>query len=413
MTVFQERLRKLARLAVRVGVNLQEDQLLVINAPIECAEFARLAAEEAYEAGAHDVVLSWNDEQMARIRYEKAKDAVFSEFPSWRQKFYMDYAEQGAAFLSIAAQDPEIFRSVAPDRLLRSRQAAGAALMEYRERLMKNRNTWCVVSVPTRAWAKKVFPDVSADEAAARLWEEIFRTVRVSEASDPVEEWGKHTSFLAKAAAFMNDHAFHALHYQNGLGTDLTIRLPEGHIWAGGAETSDLGTVFVANMPTEEVYTAPQRDGVDGTVYATRPLVYEGNLIENFSIVFEKGKAVSCTAEKGEEHLKSLLAVDEGASYLGEVALVPYDSPISKSGVLFYNTLFDENASCHLAFGKAYPTCLKNGEKMASVELLQHGLNDSLVHEDFMVGSGDLSITGIQKDGTKVPVFVDGRFAFK
>ncbi len=407
-----KRLKKLARLAVRTGVNLQPDQLLIINSPIECAEFARDIASEAYAAGAHDVVISWGDEQFARLRFEQAKDEVFTEFPSWRRKFYMDYAEQGAAVISVSAQDPEIFRGLPPERLLAARQAAGAALSEYRERLMKNRNTWCIVSVPTQAWARKVFPELSGEDAVDRLWEEILRAVRVKEDGDPVKAWQEHTAFLAKAADFMNGNDFHALHYRNSLGTDLTVELPEGHIWAGGAERSELGTEFVANLPTEEVYTAPEREGVNGIVYATRPLVYEGNLIEDFCLTFQKGRVTDYDAKKGKEYLKALFDTDEGAAYLGEVALVPYDSPISRSGVLFYHTLFDENASCHLALGKAYPTCLKGGEQMNSVELLQHGINESLVHEDFMIGSPDLSIQGIRKDGTKVPVFVNGNYTF-
>ncbi len=401
-----------ARLVVRTGVNLQKEQLLVINSPIECADFARRIAREAYDAGAHDVVISWSDEEFSHLRFDRAKKAVFTEFPEWRRLFYEDYAKQGAAFVTIAARNPEIFKDIEPEKLTLANQAAGAALLEYRARLMSNKNTWCVISVPTRDWAKKVFPELSVDAAMERLWQEIYATVRIGEAMDPVRAWEEHTAFLKKAADFMNDHAFQSLHYTNGLGTDLVIELPEGHIWAGGAEYSDTGIRFVANMPTEEVYTLPKRDGVHGTVVATKPLNFHGNLIENFRLVFKDGKVVDYKAEKGEQILKELLGTDEGSSYLGEVALVPFDSPISQSGLLFYNTLFDENASCHLALGKAYPTCIKGGENMESVELLQHGVNDSLLHEDFMVGSRDLSIVGTTRDGKEIPVFRQGNFAF-
>ena len=397
---------------MRVGVNLQKDQILVINAPIECAAFARMIAQQAFAAGAHDVVVSWSDEQFAHIRYEGGKKALFTEFPEWRRAFYEDYAAQGAAFVSIAARDPEIFGDIDPEKLKLANQAAGAALMEYRERLMNNRNTWCVVSVPTKGWAKKVFPDLSEDEAVACLWREIYKTVRVGEGIDTIKAWQEHIAFLHKAADFLNANDLQELHYTNGLGTDLTIELPEGHIWAGGAEKSELGTVFAANMPTEEVYTLPKRDGVNGIVYATKPLNFNGNLIENFWLRFENGRVIDFAAKKGEAILKGLIETDEGSHFLGEVALVPYDSPISQSGVLFYNTLFDENAACHLALGKAYPTCLKDGEKMDSVTLLQHGVNDSLMHEDFMVGSRDLEIVGTRRDGTKVQVFHQGNFAF-
>lgn len=405
-------LEEYARLVVRTGVNLQKEQRLVINAPIECAEFARRIAGEAYRAGAHDVEIFWGDEEFSHLRFALAKKSVFGEFPEWRRRFYEDYAEQGAAFVTIAARNPEIFKDIAPEKLTLANQTAGAALLEYRTRLMSNKNTWCVVSVPTKAWAQKVFPELSCDDAVARLWREIYATVRIGEDGDPVRAWEEHAAFLKRAADFMNGHAFRFLRYTNALGTDLEVELPEGHIWAGGAEYSEGGVRFVANMPTEEVYTLPKRDGVNGTVVATKPLVFNGNLIENFRLVFRDGKVVDAQAERGADILRELLDTDEGASYLGEVALVPFDSPISRSGVLFYNTLFDENASCHLALGKAYPTCLKGGADMQSVELLQHGVNDSLLHEDFMVGSEDLSILGIRRDGREVPVFVKGNFAF-
>ena len=407
----QELLKKYARLVVKVGVNLQDDQILVINSPLECAEFARLIAAEAFAAGAHDVVVSWGDEELARIRYAGGRKEIFTEFPEWRVRFYQDYAEQGAAFVSIAARNPEIFKDIEQEKLTLSAQAAGAALLEYRARLMNNENTWCVVSVPTAGWAKKVFPELGEEEAKARLWQEIFRTVRIEPETDPAAAWTEHIATLQKAAEFLNKQNFKTLHYKNSLGTDLTVELPEGHIWAGGAEKSATGVTFAANMPTEEVYSLPLREGVNGTVYASKPLIYNGNRIENFHLTFKEGRVVDFGAEVGEETLKELINMDEGSHYLGEVALVPYDSPISNSGILFYNTLFDENAACHLALGKAYPTCLEGGEKMDSVTLLQHGVNDSLVHEDFMIGTADLSIVGITREGEKVEIFRNGNFA--
>lgn len=401
-----------ARLVVRTGINLQQDQQLVINSPIECADFARRIAREAYAAGAHDVTISWNDEKFSHMRYQMAKPQVFTEFPEWRRLLYMDNAEQGAAFVSILAADPEIFKDIDPGRLTTASQAAGAALLEYRQRTMSNKNAWCVVSIPTKSWARRVFPGEPEEMAVEKLWQQIFRTVRIAPDTDAVELWQEHTAFLQRAYEFMNGQDFQFLHYTNNLGTDLTIELPEGHVWAGGAEYTKGGVRFVANMPTEEIFTLPKRDGVNGTVVATKPLNYNGNLIEGFRIIFKDGRAVAYTAEKGEALLQEMISTDEGAAYLGEVALVPYDSPISQSGVLFYNTLFDENASCHLAFGKAYPSCLQGGGDMQSVELLQHGVNDSLIHEDFMVGSKDLSIVGTTRDGREVTVFQNGNFAF-
>ena len=408
----EELLEEYARLIVRMGVNLQADQPLVINAPLACADFARRVAGAAYDVGAHDVTVAWNDERLARLRYDKAKKSVFTEFPEWRHRLYEDSAAEGAAFVTIHAADPEIFSGVEPERLTLAQQAAGAALLEYRQRLMSNKNAWCVVSIPTESWASKVFPKEAPDAAVENLWQAIFAAVRLAPGEDAAVRWQKHIEFLARAAKFMNDHAFSRLEYKNALGTNLSIELPEGHIWMGGAEKTQDGVIFVANMPTEEIYTLPKRDGVNGTVKATRPLNVNGNLVEGFSLTFKDGKVVDYKAECGAEILQELFATDEGASFLGEVALVPYDSPISKSGVLFFNTLFDENAACHLAFGKAYPTCIEGGETMTSVELLQRGVNDSLVHEDFMVGSRDLTIDGIEADGTRVPVFREGNFAF-
>ena len=408
----RELLAKYAQLVIEVGVNLQDDQLLVVNAPLECAEFARELAKAGWSAGAHDVIVSWSDESLALLRYQKGRKSLFTEFPDWRVRFYQDYAEQGAAFVSIAARNPEMFAGVEPERLTLASQAAGAALLEYRARLMSNRNTWCVVSVPTVGWAKKVFPGVPPEEARQKLWQAICRAVRLDKGSDPVAAWREHIAFLQKACNFMNEQNFRSLHYRNSLGTDLTVELPEGHIWAGGEEQCTTGVRFAANLPTEEIYTLPQREGVNGRVYAAKPLIYNGNRIEDFYLVFKDGRVVEYAAKQGEEILKELLSTDEGARYLGEVALVPYDSPISRSGILFYNTLFDENAACHFALGKAYPTCLKGGEDMDSVTLLQHGANDSLLHEDFMIGTRDLDILGLTRDGRRVQVFREGNFAF-
>lgn len=407
-------LDKYAELVVRTGVNLQRGQLLVVNSPLECADFARRIAGAAFAAGGRDVKINWSDEEFARLRLEKAAAEVFDEFPAWRRDMFMDFKARGAAVVSIHASDPTIFRHVDPDKMLRNQRAAGRALLEYRQAMMNNEMRWCVVSVPTGSWAKKVFAGDEEQQAVEKLWQAIFRAVRIEGAGEdgsPAEAWRRHTDFLQQACGFMNKQQFASLHYVNSLGTDLVVKLPEGHIWSGGAETAGDGVRFVANMPTEEIYTLPDRNGVEGVVYASRPLNYNGNLIEGMRLEFAAGRVVRAEAAKGQKILEQLLAVDEGARYLGEAALVPHDSPISNSGILFYNTLFDENASCHLALGKAYPACLRGGERMSSVELLQRGVNDSLVHEDFMIGTADLSIEGIRADGSRVQVFRDGNFA--
>lgn len=407
----EQKLEKYARLVVKTGVNIQKDQILVVNSPIECADFARKIAKEAYAAGAKDVVVSWNDEKLSKIRFTDAPDKVFDEFPNWRKEMYLGYAKEGAAFVSIAASDPEILKDVNPDRIARMQKVSGNALKEYRERMMNNKNTWCVVSIPTVSWAKKIFPQLSEAEAVARLWDAILETVRVGD-GDPIAAWQSHLKTLTKSKELMNEYNFTRLHYKNALGTDLTVELPKGHIWLSGAEFTPDGREFVANMPTEEVFTLPKKHGVNGTVVSSKPLNYHGNLIENFKLTFKDGKVIEYSAKKGQLILEKLLTADESAAYLGEVALVPHDSPISNLNILFYNTLFDENASCHLAFGKAYPVCIAGGDKMDESALEAAEVNDSLIHEDFMIGTADLEITGITQDGKEVAVFKNGNFAW-
>lgn len=401
---------KYARLIVKTGINIQKDQILVIQTPIECADFTREVARTAYSEGARDVVINWKDELFTKIRYQNAPDKAFEEFPEWNKEFYLSYARQGAAFLSIYAVDPELLKDVDPERIARDNKVRGLAIKEYSERLMSSRNPWCVVSIPTKAWAEKVFPGLSDNEAVEKLWKAIIKTVRV-DAKDPAAAWKDHKENLARRTGFMNANNFKYLIYKNSLGTNLKIELPKNHVWLGGSDRTPEGIEFMANMPTEEVFTLPKKTGVNGKVVSSMPLNFNGNLIEGFSISFKDGRIVDFTAEKGYEALKSLIGTDEGSHYLGEAALVPYDSPISKSKILFYNTLFDENASCHLAIGKAYP-CIKGAEKMSAKDLEQLGVNDSLVHEDFMLGTQDLEITGIDQSGKEIPVFHKGNFAF-
>ena len=402
-------LEKYAHLIVKTGINLQDKQTLVISAPLESAPFTRLVAEKAYLEGARDVVIQWRDELFSKIRYLHGPEEIFDEFPEWQKEFYLSYVHQGAAFLSIAASDPELMKDVNPLRITKAQKASNTALKDYRERLMSNKNTWCVVSIPTAAWSKKVFPDLSEDESIQKLWETIFKTVRV-DTDNPVASWEEHKGNLKRRSDLLNSLGLTSLHYKNSLGTDLTIELPENHIWLGGSEYTPEGIEFIANMPTEEVFTLPKKTGVKGKVVSSMPLNYNGNLIENLSLTFEEGRIVDFQAEKGFETLKTLIETDEGSHYLGEVALVPYDSPISNSKLLFYNTLFDENASCHLALGKAYPVCLKNSESLTQDDLSRQGANESLVHVDFMIGTSDLEIIGKTSEGNSIPIFKNGNF---
>lgn len=410
MDNFENLLSKYAELSVRVGVNLQKGQTLVINSPIECAEFTRIVAKEAYKAGAKEVHVEWSDEELTLIKFMNAPEEAFKEFPKWKAEGYEELAKNGAAFLSISASNPELLKDVAPKRIAESNKTRSIALKKYREYIMNSTVSWSIVSIPTKAWSKKVFPNLSEESAIEKLWESIFKIVRVDK-DDPLDAWNDHLDNLQKKVEFLNEKKFKKLHYISK-DTDLTIELPEKHIWAGGGEYNSKQTYFVANMPTEEVFTLPLKTGVNGKVKSTKPLNYSGNLIDNFTLLFKDGKIVDFSAEKGYETLKKLIETDEGSHYLGEVALVPYDSPISNSNIIFYNTLFDENASCHFALGEAYPICLEGGSTMNEEELEKSGANISLTHVDFMVGSSDLDITGETRDGEVVHIFKNGNWAF-
>jgi len=403
-------LRKYAELIVKMGVNIQTNQILVLRAPIESAEFVRMITEIAYKNGARDVIVKWADELSTKIRFQNANNEVFDEFPEYEKDFYLTLVRKGAAFLSISASDPDLMKDVETSKIVRTQKAANSQLTEYRDRLMNNVNIWCVASIPTAGWAKKVFPDVSASEAIEKLWEAIFKAVR-ADREDPVVAWEKHDEKLKDYKKLLNDYNFDKLIIKNELGTNVEIELPEGHIWYGGSADSSEGTRFFPNMPTEEIFSMPKKTGVNGKVVSALPLNLHGSLVEDFTLTFKDGRIVDFDAKIGYEQLKGLIETDEGSHYLGEVALVPYDSPISNSKILFFNTLFDENASCHLAIGKAYPICIENGDKLTKEEMEEKGVNDSLTHVDFMFGTSDLTIDGVTKDGKVVQVFKNGNYA--
>jgi aminopeptidase len=407
---FQANLEKYAELAVKVGVNVQPNQTLVINTSLDSAEFVRLVVRKAYEVGAHNVIVNWADDMVTRAKYELAPDAAFTEYPEWRARELEELADKGAAFMSIVSSSPDLLKGVNPERIANFQKAAGTALSNYRKKIQSDKVSWTVIATPSPDWAAKVFPDAAPEEQVNLLWDAIFKATR-ADLDNPVEAWKKHDETLHEKVAYLNERRYKKLHY-TAPGTDLTIELPEKHIWVGAGSINEQGNSFMANMPTEEVFTVPHRTGVNGYVASTKPLSYGGNIIDNFTITFENGRIVDVKAEQGEDILKRLVDTDEGSHYLGEVALVPFQSPISQSNVLFYNTLFDENASNHLAIGSAYAFCIEGGKTMSAEDLEKNGLNESITHVDFMIGSAEMNIDGITNDDQTEPVFRNGNWAF-
>lgn len=407
---FEKNLEKYAELAVKIGVNVQSGQTLVINAPIETAEFVRKIVKKAYECGAKNVHIDWADEECTLIKYLNAPDEAFNEYPMWLAKGYEDMAKEGAAFLNIYAQNPDLLKDADPTRVANAQKASGIARKKWREYVLADKCRWSIVSVPTKEWSAKIFPGLSEEERTQKLWDAIFKVTRVDQ-EDPIESWKNHTIDLEKRMNFLNEKKFKKLYFKSPK-TDLTIELPKGHIWSGGASKDPNDIDFIANIPTEEIFSMPSKFGVNGVVSSTKPLIYGGNTIENFTLTFKDGKIVEFTAQKGYETLANLIDTDEGSHYLGEVALVPFRSPISDTNIIFYNTLYDENASCHLAIGSAYLGCIEGGTNMSKEEKEANGVNDSLTHVDFMVGSSDMNIIGETYDGENIQVFKDGNWAF-
>lgn len=409
---FEAKLSEYAHLLVEVGLNVQPGQTPSIETNVEYAALTRLCVSACYDRGARNVVAYYGDDFITREGFLRADAAVFDEYPSYMKARVDWFLEQKSPRLSFTGSNPELLKGVDPARIQARRKASGPPTKPYFDALSANKFQWCVASYPTAAWAEKAFPDKKGQDAIDALWEATFSVCRITGDGGAVERWRDHVAATARRAKTLNEYQFKTLRYTNALGTDLTITLPENHIWAGGSDFTPQGTEFVANIPTEEIFTAPRWDGVDGRVYSALPLALDGNLVKDFYLDFKGGRIVDVHAGEGEQFLRQAIDTDEGAHYLGEVALVPYDSPIRNTGILFYETLFDENASCHLAFGSAYPSCVKGGEDMDAEEQKAAGLNDSMTHVDFMVGTEDLSIVGATHDGREIPVFVNGNFAF-
>jgi len=405
----QNLLEKYADVLISVGLNVQRNQPVTISAPIEAAHFARILMDRAYLAGASTVAIDWHDPLTKKLRLEKESETNVQDVPKWISQKALEQCTKNTAFLYIDAENPDLLSSVNPKQIASYSKAMSAALKDTKKYFMEDRVTWLVCSIPTKDWAIKMFPDESEVDALDKLWNTIFTVMRMDEA-DPVAAWRAHLELLEVRAEFLNQKHFQKLHYR-APGTNLFVELPPLHKWMAASSTNQQATPFVANMPTEEVYTLPQRDGVNGVLHSTMPLAYAGVVIEDLELTFEHGRIVNFSAAAGYEVVKGLIETDEGSHFLGEIALVPVDSPISKLNQLFYNTLFDENASCHVALGEAYPTCLVGGKSMSPDELRQNGANDSLEHVDFMIGSENLDIDGYLEDGTMIPIFRNGNWA--
>lgn len=402
-------LDRLAELAVKVGLNLQPGQDLVMTAPIEALPLVRRITEHAYKAGAGLVTPLFSDPEVVLARYRHAQDGSFDRAAGWLYDGMGQAFDANAARLAIVGDDPMLLAAEDPDKVGRANKANSIAYTPARERITNFAINWNIVAWPGRAWAQLMFPDLTAEAAVGKLAQAIFAASRVDQ-GDPVAAWAAHNARLRERSDWLNGQAFHALHF-TGPGTDLTVGLADGHEWMGGASVARNGIVCNPNIPTEEVFTTPHALRVEGHVSSTKPLSHQGSLIDGIRVTFEGGRITEAHATKGQEVLRKVLDTDEGARRLGEVALVPHGSPISQSGLLFYNTLFDENAACHIALGQCYSKCFKGGENLTSAQVAAQGGNSSAIHIDWMIGSDQIDIDGVHADGRRVPVFRKGEWA--
>ena len=413
----QEMLQKYAEAIVKVGLNIRAGQRLIINlgatrgVPHQFAPLVREVAKAAYGVGARYVDVLWGDEEMLRLRAQYAPRDSFDEYSTWQIDALMRMIENGDALLSIAGSNPDLLGGLDPEVVGMMQKTHLQHFSKVGEKVSTNAINWCVVAAAGEDWAKKIFPELSAEKATEQLWQEIFETTRIDQ-PDPIAAWQGHIVTLRKRAKYMQAKQYTGLHY-SATGTDFTLGLPNGHLWISAQSMAQNGVAFTANMPTEEVFTMPDRNRADGIVSSTFPLSYAGTLIEDFQVTFENGRITKVTAKKGEAALQKLVDTDEGSHRLGEVALVPASSPIGQRGHLFYNTLYDENASCHIAIGRAYRFTLTGGEELNDEEFISAGGNISLQHVDFMIGSSKMDIDGINKDGSREPVMRQGEWAFK
>jgi aminopeptidase len=415
-TDLDQRLHIYGELAVRVGLNLQRGQRLLVIGPLasggtslDAAPLVSHVAASAYRAGAPLVEAIWGDEDLQLARFTHAARDTFDQFSAWLPRALVEHVEAGHAVLSIYANDPDLLKDEPPDLLGAVQQSTSRHVRPFREHISRNQTNWAVVAAASPRWAARVFPGLPREQRVSRLWETIASLCRLDQ-PDPVAAWEAHLDALNARSEYLNRKQYAALKY-TGPGTDLTIGLPKGHIWTGGRSLSRTGIAFTANLPTEEVFTMPHKDRVEGVLRSTKPLSYGGTLIDDFTLRFSEGRVVSLAAARGEAVLRGLIETDPGAARLGEVALVPHGSPISQSGLLFYNTLFDENAASHVALGSAYKFTLSGGDEMSDEEFERAGGNRSATHVDFMIGSADLDVDGVLPDGTTEPLMRHGEWA--
>jgi aminopeptidase len=405
---FEQKLDQLARVAIEVGLGLARGQELVMTAPLDAVPLARRITEQAYRAGASLVTTLYSDDEALLMRFRYAPDEAFDRAAGWLYDGMGAAYRSGAARLAITGASPLLLSNENPEKVGRANQAVSKAYRPALELITRHEINWTIVAAATPAWAAAVFPDDLPEIAMAKLWAAIFRTTRVDN-EDPVTNWKQHDAGLQRRANFMNEKRYSALRYR-GPGTDFRLGLADDHLWMGGGTTAGNGLYCIPNMPTEEIFTTPHKDRAEGTVRASKPLSYQGTMIEGIEVRFEAGRIVEAHATRGLEVLERLISTDDGARRLGEVALVPHSSPIAASGMLFYNTLFDENAASHIALGQAYTSCLKDGDKLTPEQLAAKGANDSLIHVDWMIGSGELDIDGITSTGTAEPLMRKGEW---
>lgn len=404
----QERLRKYAELIVKCGLNVQEGQEVTIACELDQSEFVTMCVEECYKRGAAKVTVKWAHMPITKLNLIHRSLETLSEVTDIEKAEWERRVNKLSCRLWLDSEDPDGLNGTDNEKISKANMARYPIIKPYRDRL-ENKEQWCIAAVPGKAWAKKVFPSLSPEKAVEKLWDAILICSRVDD--DPIRAWEKHNENLLKRCKFLNEHQLDKLEYKSANGTDFTVGLnPRGRFTGGGEHTLGSGIYFNPNIPSEEIFTSPLRGIADGKVVATKPLSYQGKLIENFWIRFEKGKAVEVYAEKNQDLLEKMISMDEGAAYLGECALIAYDSPINNTGILFYNTLFDENASCHLALGRGFNECLAGFENMSVEECKKAGINDSMIHVDFMIGSKDMSIVGVTNNGDRIQIFKNGNW---